>query len=66
MAITVLAGSNLLIAAPQSSILAGLVPFLEGVVVMAWATSTFWFPQMVAIGVWRHVIRRLPLRYHPS
>jgi tellurite resistance protein TehA-like permease len=21
---------------------------------------------MVAIGVWRHVVRRLPLRYHPS
>ena len=21
---------------------------------------------MVAIGVWRHVIRRVPLRYHPS
>jgi tellurite resistance protein TehA-like permease len=21
---------------------------------------------MVAIGVWRHIVRRLPLRYHPS
>jgi tellurite resistance protein TehA-like permease len=33
---------------------------------MAWATATFWFPLMVAIGVWRHIVRRLPLRYHPS
>ena len=33
---------------------------------LAWATATFWFPLMVAIGVWRHVVRRLPLRYHPS
>jgi tellurite resistance protein TehA-like permease len=35
-------------------------------VIMAWATSTFWFPLMVAIGVWRHLIRKLPLRYHPA
>ena len=33
---------------------------------LAWATATFWFPVMVAIGVWRHVVRRMPLRYHPS
>jgi tellurite resistance protein TehA-like permease len=30
------------------------------------ATATFWFPLMVAIGVWRHVIQRVPLIYHPS
>jgi tellurite resistance protein TehA-like permease len=35
-------------------------------VTLAWATATFWFPLMIAIGVWRHLIRRLPLRYHPS
>ena len=33
---------------------------------LAWATATFWFPLMIAIGVWRHVVRRVPLRYHPS
>src|SRR5699024_8805417 len=33
------------------------------IVILSWATSTFWFPLMVAIGVWRHVVRRLPLRY---
>ena len=33
---------------------------------LAWATATFWFPLMVAIGVWRHIVRRVPLRYHPS
>jgi tellurite resistance protein TehA-like permease len=67
VAITVLAGSNLLLAADQGSPrLAGLVPALEGLVVMAWATATFWFPLMIAIGVWRHLLRRVPLRYHPS
>ena len=66
VAITVLAGSNLLLASPKSARLQGLAPFIEGVVVMAWATATFWFPLMIAIGVWRHIVRRLPLRYHPS
>ena len=66
VAITVLAGSNLLLAAPASERLTEMKPFLEGMVIMAWATSTFWFPLMVAIGVWRHLIRKLPLRYNPA
>jgi tellurite resistance protein TehA-like permease len=66
VAITVLAGSNLLLAVPGSTRLARVAPFIEGCVVLAWATATFWFPLMVAIGVWRHLVRHLPLRYHPS
>ena len=66
VAITVLAGSNLLLAAESSARVDRLTPFLEGCVVLAWATATFWFPVMVAIGVWRHIARRMPLRYHPS
>jgi tellurite resistance protein TehA-like permease len=66
VAITVLAGSNLLIASTSSERIARLQPFIEGVVVLAWATATFWFPLMVAIGVWRHLVRKVPLRYHPS
>jgi tellurite resistance protein TehA-like permease len=67
VAITVLAGSNILLAVDRSADrVARLAPFLEGVVVMAWATATFWFPLMIAIGIWRHLVRRVPLRYHPS
>jgi tellurite resistance protein TehA-like permease len=66
VAITVLAGSNLLSAQSASPRIHELAPFLEGVVILAWATATFWFPVMVAIGVWRHIVRRVPLRYHPS
>lgn len=66
VAITVLAGSNLLVARSISTRVARLAPFLEGMVTLAWATATFWFPLMIAIGVWRHVVRRVPLRYHPS
>jgi len=67
VAITVLAGSNILLAADQATDrVARLAPFLEGLVVTAWATATFWFPLMIAIGIWRHLVRRVPLRYHPS
>jgi tellurite resistance protein TehA-like permease len=66
VAITVLAGSNLLAASSASDRIEHLAPFIEGIVVLAWATATFWFPLMVAIGIWRHLINRVPLRYHPS
>ena len=67
VAITVLAGSNILLAADQApERIARLAPLVEGLVVMAWATATFWFPLMIAIGIWRHLVRRVPLRYHPS
>lgn len=67
VAITVLAGSNILLAADQApERIARLAPFLEGLVILAWATATFWFPLMIAIGIWRHLVRRVPLRYHPS
>jgi tellurite resistance protein TehA-like permease len=55
-----------LLAAESSARVDRLAPFIEGCVVLAWATATFWFPVMVAIGVWRHLVRRVPLRYHPS
>ncbi len=66
VAISVLAGSNLLGVRAASPRVERLAPMIEGLVVLAWATATFWFPLMIAIGVWRHVVRRLPLRYHPS
>jgi tellurite resistance protein TehA-like permease len=51
VAITVLAGSNLLLVAPSSPRIDRVASFIEGIVVLAWATATFWFPLMVAIGV---------------
>ena len=66
VAITLLAGSNLLGAREVSPRIERISPFIEGVVMLAWPTASFWFPLMIAIGVWRHVINKMPLRYHPS
>jgi tellurite resistance protein TehA-like permease len=66
VAITALAGSNLLLARTADPLLERMAPAIELFVVLAWGTSTFWFPLMIAIGVWKHIVNRFPLRYHPS
>jgi len=32
---------------------------------MWWATATWWIPMLLILGIWRHGIRRFPLRYDP-
>lgn len=65
-AISVLAGSNVLLAAASSPIIERLEQFVTGMVVLAWATATFWIPVMIILGIWRHGVRRLPIRYDPQ
>lgn len=64
MAISTLAGATLLLAGEGSGpFLTGLRPFIVGFTVLFWATGTWWIPLLVVLGVWRHVVRRFPLRY---
>jgi tellurite resistance protein TehA-like permease len=65
VAISTLAGTMLIAAAPHSLLLTELMPFLKGVTLLFWATATWWIPMLVILGVWRHVYRRFPLRYDP-
>jgi tellurite resistance protein TehA-like permease len=65
VAISTLAGSLLAMAAPHSTVIADLLPFVKGLTLMFWATATSWIPMLVILGVWRHVYRRFPLRYDP-
>jgi tellurite resistance protein TehA-like permease len=66
VAITTLAGSVLLLHADRWAFLTMLRPFLTGFTLFFWATATWWIPLLLLIGVWRHVIRRFPLRYDPQ
>ena len=66
LAITTLAGSNLLLASPQWTLLKELVPFLKGMTLLFWAFATWWIPLLVIMGVWRHVVMRVPLQYDPQ
>jgi tellurite resistance protein TehA-like permease len=65
VAISTLAGTLLVAAAPLSPVLQELLPFLKGLTLLFWATATWWIPMLVILGVWRHVYRRFPLRYDP-
>jgi tellurite resistance protein TehA-like permease len=65
MAISTLAGARLVQNTPDAPFLASLLPFLKGFTVFYWATGTWWIPMLLVLGVWRHLIRRFPLRYDP-
>ena len=66
VAITTLAGSLLLIQAEQWAFLAMLRPFVAGFTLFFWTTATWWIPLLLILGVWRHTVRRFPLRYDPQ
>jgi tellurite resistance protein TehA-like permease len=66
VAITTLAGSMLLLARAGSRLLERIEPFLTGFTLFFWVTATWWIPLLVILGVWRHVVRRFPLRYDPQ
>ncbi|HZR23025.1 MAG TPA: tellurite resistance/C4-dicarboxylate transporter family protein, partial [Vicinamibacterales bacterium] len=65
VAISTLAGSLLVLAAPASPVVREILPFIKGLTLMFWATATWWIPMLVILGVWRHVYSRFPLRYDP-
>ena len=65
VAISTLAGTALIAAAPKSSVIQELLPFIKGFTLLFWATATWWIPMLVILGVWRHIYRRFPLRYDP-
>ena len=65
MAISTLAGSLLTLDAPEAPFLLPLLPFIKGFTLFYWASGTWWIPMLLVLGVWRHGIRRVPLRYDP-
>jgi len=65
MAISTLAGSLLILNAPQAPFLQSLLPFLKGFTLFYWATGTWWIPMLLLLGIWRHVFMRFPFEYDP-
>jgi len=65
MAISTLAGSLLIVNAPDAPFLLSLRPFIKGFTIFYWATGTWWIPMLLVLGVWRHFYKRFPLGYDP-
>ena len=65
LAITVLAGARIveMADAPMVTVTRDLI---AGLAVVFWAFATWLIPVLVAAGWWRHVRRRVPLRYEAT
>ncbi|HET8749896.1 MAG TPA: tellurite resistance/C4-dicarboxylate transporter family protein [Sphingomicrobium sp.] len=66
VAITTLAGSTLILRFGHWPVLEPLVPFLPGFTLFFWAASTWWIPFLIALMVWRHLVRRDRFAYEPQ
>lgn len=66
VAITTLAGSTLILRADRWPLLAGYLPFLKGFTLFFWAAATWWIPFLLALMVWRYLIRKDRLTYEPQ
>lgn len=66
VAISTLAGSNLILNAHNWLFIQEILPFLKGFTLFYWAIGSWWIPLIVILGIWRHIFNQLPLKYHPS
>ncbi len=66
VAISTLAGSTLILSAEKWAFLGSILPFLKGFTLFYWSIGTWWIPLILLLGAWRHLVRLLPLKYHPQ
>lgn len=66
VAISTLAGSILLQRAQTWALLTEFRPFLKGFTVFFWSVATWWIPLLIALMLWRYLIRRDRLAYEPQ
>jgi tellurite resistance protein TehA-like permease len=64
-AISVLAGAQIM-RLPSSPLQAAVHAVVAGLSVMLWAFGTWLIPLLVGVGLWRHVLRGVPLAYEPG
>jgi tellurite resistance protein TehA-like permease len=66
VAISTLAGSILLQRTETWTVLTEFRPFLKGFTVFFWSVATWWIPLLIALMLWRYLIRRDRLVYEPQ
>ncbi|HEY7176513.1 MAG TPA: tellurite resistance/C4-dicarboxylate transporter family protein, partial [Micromonosporaceae bacterium] len=64
-AITVVAGAKIVQMAPAPAASAAH-ELAAGLSIAFWAFGTWLIPALIAAGIWRHIIHRVPLRYEPA
>jgi tellurite resistance protein TehA-like permease len=63
MAISTLAGAQLVLLAPGIPLLDAMQPFVRGGVVLCWTTATWWVPLLLVLNVWKYLEGRQALHY---
>jgi len=66
VAITTLAGSILILRSATWPVLADFVPFLKGFTLFFWAAASWWIPFLIALMLWRYLLRHDRPRYEPQ
>jgi tellurite resistance protein TehA-like permease len=66
VAITSLAGANLLNSAGLWPLLERLWPFVAGFSLFFWSAGAWWIPLLFILGAWRHLVQRQRLAYDPQ
>lgn len=64
-AITVLAGARIVLMEDSPTVNATR-ELIAGLAVLFWAFATWLYPALIAAGIWRHVVHKVPLRYDAS
>lgn len=60
-AISTLAGSMLILHTGEFNFIVEILPFLKGFTLFFWAAGTWWVPLLIILGIWRHVIKKVPV-----
>nr|WP_264696323.1 tellurite resistance/C4-dicarboxylate transporter family protein [Candidatus Nitrosacidococcus sp. I8] len=60
-AIATLAGAILILNIQHWGFLEEIQPFLKGVTLAFWAMSNWWFPLLLLLGIWRHIVHCIPI-----
>lgn len=66
VAITTLAGSTLIMRIGHWPVLQPVAAFLPGFTLFFWAAATWWIPLLLALMMWRYVIRKEVPTYEPA
>jgi len=62
-AISTNAGTTLIANDSQLAFLRSMRGFIDGVTLIAWAWATWWIPLLLLLGIWKHGVRGVPIRY---
>jgi tellurite resistance protein TehA-like permease len=66
VAISTLAGANLILLGQGVEFLDRMIPFTLGLTVFFWAAATWWIPLILLLGAWRYLVRRVGFSYDPQ